>query len=180
MASEDIGNAGPRGLQLSIDSWYAYRRLGSPESELALAQAGLYLASVPKSKAVEVAFNAAKAYVRDNPSHAVPLRLRDALAALMDKLGHGKGYRDAHHEQAGYAARERYFPDEMPDVVFYKPTDRGIEGRIADCLAGLRERNGATPESAKSRAGPGERKNSRRQRRRLRVLRRGVDKRGSE
>ena len=144
MASEDIGNADPRGLQLAVDAWDAYRRLGSPEGELALAQAVLYLASVPKSNAVETAFNAAMAYVRANPSHPVPLRLCNAPTALMEKLGRGKGYRYAHDEQDAYAAGERYFPDEMPDTVFYKPTDRGIEGRIAERLASLRDRDQET------------------------------------
>lgn len=148
MASEDIGNADPRGLQLSMDAWDAYRRLGSPEGELALAQAVLYLASVPKSNAVETAFNAAMAYVRESPSHPVPLRFRNAPTALMEKLDHGKHYRYAHDEQDAYAAGERYFPDEMPDVVFYKPTDRGIEGRIADRLAGLRDRDQAMRSSS--------------------------------
>lgn len=150
MASEDIGNADPRGLQLSMDAWDAYRRLGSPEGELALAQAVLYLASVPKSNAVETAFNAAMAYVRESPSHPVPLRFRNAPTALMGKLGHGKHYRYAHDEQDAYAAGERYFPDEMPDVVFYKPTDRGIEGRIADRLAGLRDRDQAMRSSSET------------------------------
>ena len=148
MASEDIGNADPRGLQLSVDAWDAYRRLGSPEGELALAQAVLYLASVPKSNAVEAAFDAAMAYVRANPSHPVPLRFRNAPTALMEKLGHSKGYRYAHDEQDAYAAGERYFPDEMPDTVFYKPTDRGIEGRIAERLAGLRDRDHGTGSSS--------------------------------
>ena len=143
MASEDIGNADPRGLQLSMDAWDAYRRLGSPEGELALAQAVLYLASVPKSNAVEAAFNAAMAYVRESPSHPVPPRFRNAPTALMDKLGHGKGYRYAHDEKDAYAAGERYFPDEMPDMVFYEPTDRGIEGRIAARLADLKDRDRA-------------------------------------
>ena len=141
IASEDVGNADPRGLQLAVDAWEAYRRLGSPEGELALAQAVLYLASVPKSNAVETAFNAAMAYVRQNPSHPVPLRLRNAPTALMERLGHGKGYRYAHDEQDAYAAGERYFPDEMRDVVFYRPTDRGIEGRIAERLAELKARD---------------------------------------
>ncbi|MYA18011.1 MAG: replication-associated recombination protein A [Gammaproteobacteria bacterium] len=151
MASEDIGNADPRGLQLTVDAWDAYRRLGSPEGELALAQAVLYLASVPKSNAVETAFDAAMAYVRENPSHQVPLRLRNAPTALMDALDHGKGYRYAHDEQDAYAAGERYFPDEMPDVVFYRPTDRGIEGRIAERLADLKGRDRSARSSGEAR-----------------------------
>ena len=160
MASEDIGNADPRGLQLAVDAWDAYRRLGSPEGDLALAQAALYLASVPKSNAVEVAFDAAMAYVRGNPSHPVPLRLRNAPTGLMERLGHGKGYRYAHDEEDAYAAGERYFPDEMPDLVFYKPTDRGIEGRIADRLAGLRARDSGTGEPSEGSPGLGGRENS--------------------
>ena len=143
-----------------MDAWDAYRRLGSPEGELALAQAVLYLASVPKSNAVEVAFNAAMAYVRESPSHPVPLRFRNAPTALMEGLGHGKHYRYAHDEQDAYAAGERYFPDEMPDVVFYKPTNRGIEGRIADRLAALRDRDQATRPSSGTPARHGGRENS--------------------
>ena len=143
MASEDVGNADPRALPLAVDAWDAYRRLGSPEGELALAQAVLYLAAVPKSNAVEEAFISAMAYVKENPSHPVPLRLRNAPTRLMEGLGHAKGYRYAHDEEDAYAAGERYLPDEMPDVVFYRPTDRGIEGRIADRLATLRDRDAA-------------------------------------
>ena len=160
MASEDIGNADPRGLQLSVDAWDAYRRLGSPEGELALAQAVLYLASVPKSNAVETAFEAAMSYVRENPSYAVPLRFRNAPTRLMKNLGHGEDYRYAHDERDAYAAGERYFPDEMPDVVFYRPTDRGIEGRIANRLAGLRARNRSTGASAETARGPDAGENS--------------------
>ena len=141
MACEDIGIADPRALQLTVDAWDAYHRLGSPEGELALAEAVLYLASVPKSNAVEVAFNQAMAYVRKHPSHPVPLHLRNAPTPLMESLGHGKGYRYAHAEADAYAAGERYFPDEMPDEVFYKPTDRGLEARVAARLAALRERD---------------------------------------
>lgn len=141
MASEDIGNADPRALQLAVDAWDAYRRLGSPEGELAIAQAVLYLASVPKSNAVQTAFGKALDYVRANPSHPVPMRLRNAPTALMSKLGHGRGYRYAHAEQDAYAAGERYFPDEMPDVAFYEPTDRGLEAKIASRLRALRARD---------------------------------------
>ena len=110
MASEDIGNADPRALQLCVDAWDAYHRLGSPEGELALAQAVLYLASVPKSNAIETAFNRAMAYVREHPSDEVPLRLRNAPTRLAKQLDHGKGYRYAHAEDGAYAAGERYFP----------------------------------------------------------------------
>lgn len=143
MASEDVGNADPRALQLSVDAWDAFHRLGSPEGELALAQAVLYLASVPKSNAVQGAFGRAMAYVREHPSHPVPLRLRNAPTALTATLGHGKGYRYAHDEKGAYAAGERYFPDEMPDEVFYEPTDRGVEAKLATRLAALRAKDRA-------------------------------------
>ena len=146
MASEDIGNADPRALQLSVDAWDAYRRLGSPEGDLALAQAVLYLASAPKSNAVELAFGRAMAHVREHPSHPVPAHLRNAPTKLAAALGHGKGYRYAHAEEGAYAAGERYFPDEMPDEVFYEPTDRGLEAKIAARLAALRARDRATRE----------------------------------
>lgn len=141
IASEDIGNADPRGLQLALAAWDAYHRLGSPEGELALAQAVLYLACAPKSNAVEVALGRAMAYVREHPSLPVPLRLRNAPTPLVAALGHGEGYRYAHAEQGAYAAGERYFPDEMPDQMFYEPTERGLEGRIAERLRRLRERD---------------------------------------
>ena len=149
MASEDIGNADPRALQLAVDAWDAYHRLGSPEGDLALAQAVLYLASTPKSNATEVAFNAAMAYVREQPSWPVPARLRNAPTALMGALGHGKGYRYAHAEDGAYAAGERYFPDEMPDQGFYHPTDRGLEARIGERLAALRERDRAASDESR-------------------------------
>lgn len=139
MATEDVGNADPRALQLCMDAWDAYHRLGSPEGELALAQAVLYLASVPKSNAITEAFGKAMAYVRQHPAHPVPDRLRNAPTPLMASLGHGKGYRYAHAEQDAYAAGERYFPDEMRDEVFYQPTERGLEAKIAARLAALRE-----------------------------------------
>ena len=143
MASEDVGNADPRALQLCVDAWDAYHRLGSPEGELALAQAVIYLASVPKSNAIETAFNRAMAYVREHPSDAVPLRLRNAPTRLAKQLDHGKGYRYAHAEDGAYAAGERYFPDEVPDLTFYEPTDHGLESRIKARLAALAARDRA-------------------------------------
>ena len=143
IASEDIGNADPRALQLCVDAWDAYHRLGSPEGELALAQAVLYLASVPKSNAIETAFNKAMAYVREHPSDAVPLRLRNAPTRLAKQLDHGKGYRYAHAEDGAYAAGERYFPDDVPDLKFYEPTDHGLESRIKARLADLAARDRA-------------------------------------
>ena len=139
MATEDIGTADPRALQLALAAWDAYHRLGSPEGELALAQAVVYLASLPKSNAVEVALNAAREFVATHPSYPVPARFRNAPTGLARQLGHGKGYRYAHDEPDAYAAGERYLPDEMEDVSFYRPSKRGIEGRIADRLATLRD-----------------------------------------
>jgi len=141
IASEDIGNADPRALSLCIDAWETQRRLGSPEGELALAQAAVYLASVPKSNAVYRAFNAAMADVREHGSLPVPERLRNAPTALMKKLGHGRGYRYAHDEADGYAAGEHYFPDEMAARRYYAPLERGLEIRIADRLRRLRDQD---------------------------------------
>ena len=146
MASEDIGNADPRGLQLAMDAWDAYRRLGSPEGELALAQAVVYLASVPKSNAVYAAFNAARDFVRTHPGYPVPARLRNAPTRLARELGHGEGYRYAHDEADAYAAGERYLPDEMEEEVrFYEPPDRGLERRVRERLAILRARDRDAP-----------------------------------
>lgn len=138
MASEDIGNADPRALQLSLDAWDTFQRLGSPEGELALAQAVVYLASVPKSNAVYEAFGAVKGYVDTHPSYDVPLRFRNSPTGLSKELGHGKGYRYDHSEPGAYAAGERYFPDEMEDIQFYQPRGRGLEKKIANRLAKLR------------------------------------------
>ena len=138
MASEDIGNADPRGLQLTMAAWEAYERLGSPEGELALAQAVLYLASVPKSNAAYVAFTNAMDYVRNTASYEVPMHLRNAPTRLAKNLGHGKGYRYAHDESEAYAAGESYWPDDMAPQNFYQPTDRGLEAKIRERLARLR------------------------------------------
>ena len=141
MASEDIGNADPRGLQIALAAWDAYLRLGSPEGELAIAQAVLYLACVPKSNAVYTAFSAASADVASGASYDVPLRFRNAPTRLMKELGHGAGYRYAHDEADAFAAGENYFPDEMPPAVYYHPAPRGLEQRIAEHLKRLRSEN---------------------------------------
>jgi putative ATPase len=141
MASEDIGNADPRGLQIALAAWDAYLRLGSPEGELAIAQAVLYLACVPKSNAVYTAFSAASADVASGASYDVPLRFRNAPTRLMKELGYGAGYRYAHDEAEAFAAGENYFPDEMPPAVYYHPAPRGLEQRIADHLKRLRSEN---------------------------------------
>ena len=138
MATEDIGTADPRALQLALAAWDAYHRLGSPEGELALAQAVVYLACLPKSNAVTEAYRKAREFVATHPSYPVPARFRNAPTRLMAELGHGKGYRYAHDEPDAYAAGERYLPDEMEDVRFYRPTKRGLEGKIAERLATLR------------------------------------------
>jgi putative ATPase len=138
MASEDIGLADPRALQLTLDAWHTYERLGSPEGELALAQALVYLAVAAKSNAVYTAFAEARADVERYGSLEVPLRFRNAPTRLMKELGHGSGYRYAHDEPQAYAAGERYLPDEMPDRRYYHPTPRGLEQRIGEALQRLR------------------------------------------
>ena len=139
MAWEDIGLADPRAIQLTNDAAQTYERLGSPEGELALAQAVIYLACAPKSNAGYVAYNAARAWVVKDGSREVPLHLRNAPTKLMKQLDYGKDYRYAHNEADGYAAGENYFPEGMPEVSFYQPTGRGLEGKIAEKLAYLRE-----------------------------------------
>ena len=143
IASEDVGNADPRALTLCIDAWETQRRLGSPEGELALGQAALYMACVPKSNAVYSAFTAAMNDARSLGSLPVPEHLRNAPTALMKELGHGEGYRYAHDEAEGYAAGERYFPDEMGDKRYYAPPDHGLETRINERLRRLRELDSA-------------------------------------
>ena len=137
MAWEDIGLADPRAIQLTQDAAQTYERLGSPEGELALAQAVIYLAVAAKSNAGYVAYNAARAFVAQDGSREVPLHLRNAPTKLMKQLDYGKGYRYAHDEAGGYAAGENYFPENMPEVSFYQPTDRGLEAKIAEKLARL-------------------------------------------
>ena len=139
MASEDIGNADPRGLQLALDAWEVQERLGSPEGELAIAQAVVYLASAPKSNAVYKAFNQAMAAAKSSGSLDVPLHLRNAPTKLMKQLDYGKEYRYAHDEPEGYAAGESYFPDAMKHQYYYQPVDRGLEQKIAARLQYLRE-----------------------------------------
>ncbi len=139
MASEDIGNADPRALELTMNAWDAQERLGSPEGELALAQAIVYLACAPKSNAVYVAYGQARQDARDYGSLDVPLHLRNAPTRLMKELGYGHRYRYAHDEPEGYAAGECYFPEEMPERRYYRPVPRGLEIKIAEKLAHLRD-----------------------------------------
>ncbi|MBL8331935.1 MAG: replication-associated recombination protein A [Rubrivivax sp.] len=138
MACEDIGLADPRALRLALDAAEVYERLGSPEGELALAEAVVYLAVAPKSNAVYSAWGAVRAAVKADGSRPVPERLRNAPTRLMKQLGHGQGYRYAHDEAGGYAAGETYLPDGVPMRRFYEPVARGLEARIADRLAELR------------------------------------------
>ncbi len=138
MAVEDIGLADPRALRLALDACETFERLGSPEGELALAQAALYLACAPKSNAAYVAYNAAREFVAKDPTRPVPLHLRNAPTRLMKELEFGKAYRYAHDETEAYAAGEDYFPEGMPSVSFYEPTPRGLEGKIGEKLAHLR------------------------------------------
>ena len=141
MASEDIGLADPRALQLTLDAVATYERLGTPEGELALAQAVIYLACAAKSNAVYVAYGAARAFVAEDGSRPVPLHLRNAPTRLMKNLGYGKDYRYAHDEEDAYAAGESYLPDGMARPDWYRPTDRGLEARIAERLAELKHRD---------------------------------------
>ena len=139
MAWEDIGLADPRAIQLTLDASQTYERLGSPEGELALAQAVIYMAVAAKSNAGYVAYNAARAHVSQDGSRPVPLHLRNAPTKLMKQLDYGRDYRYAHNEEDGYAAGENYFPEGMPAVSFYQPTERGLEAKIAGKMAHLRE-----------------------------------------
>jgi putative ATPase len=138
MAIEDVGLADPRALRLALDATETYERLGSPEGELAIAAAVVYLACAAKSNAIYVAYNAARAFVADDESRPVPVHLRNAPTRLMQELGYGKAYRYAHDEPHAYAAGETYFPEGMPEVEWYAPTDRGLEAKIAEKLAWLR------------------------------------------
>jgi putative ATPase len=141
MASEDIGNADPRALTLCLEACAVYERLGSPEGELAIAQAIVFMACAAKSNAVYTAYNAAAADAAGLGSLEVPLHLRNAPTRLMKEIGYGKGYRYAHDEPGGYAAGERYFPDDMPDRRYYVPVPRGLEIKIGEALNARRERD---------------------------------------
>jgi len=138
MASEDIGNADPRALSLALNAWDVQERLGSPEGELAIAQAVVYLACAAKSNAVYTALGAAMDDAKKQGSLEVPLHLRNAPTRLMKNLGYAKGYRYAHDEAEGYAAGENYFPDQLGKRQYYFPTDQGLEGKIAERLAYLK------------------------------------------
>jgi putative ATPase len=139
MATEDIGNADPRALQLALDAWNVYERLGSPEGELAIAQAVLYLASTAKSNASYRAYGAATEFVRQTGNLEVPVHLRNAPTGFMKDLGYGEAYRYDHDENDGLAAGQTYFPDSAGEQRFYEPVERGLEKQIAEKLAAIRK-----------------------------------------
>ena len=139
MAVEDIGLADPRALRLALDACEVYERLGTPEGELALAEAAVYLACTAKSNAVYMAYNDARRFIREDRSRPVPEHLRNAPTKLMKEMGFGKEYRYAHDEPEAYAAGENYFPEGMPPTKWYEPTGRGLEAKIAERLKHLRE-----------------------------------------
>ena len=145
MASEDIGNADPRALGLTLDAWQAYERLGSPEGELALAQAAAYLASIPKSNAVYQAWKRVTAQAKAGPDYAVPLHLRNAPTRLHKAFGYGEEYRYAHDEPEHFSAGENYFPPELKDAHYYQPAEQGFERRIRNRLRHLYELNRQSP-----------------------------------
>jgi putative ATPase len=141
MASEDIGLADPRALTIALEAWQAYERLGSPEGELAIAEAVVYMAVAAKSNAIYAAYGAVQADVERYGTLDVPMQLRNAPTKLMKELGYGSGYRYAHDEPGAFAAGERYLPEGLPDRRYYEPAPRGLELRIGEALARLRERN---------------------------------------
>jgi len=152
MASEDIGLADPRALRLALDAAEVYERLGSPEGELALAQAVVYLAMAPKSNAVYTAYKAARAHIAADGTRPVPLHLRNAPTRLMKDLDYGRDYRYAHDEPGGFAAGESYWPPDMPIPRFYQPVPRGLELRIGEKLEELRRLNAAAQSARESEA----------------------------
>ncbi|MFT7130963.1 MAG: putative ATPase [Gammaproteobacteria bacterium] len=138
MASEDIGNADPRALEIALNAWSVQERLGSPEGELAIAQAVIYLSSAPKSNAVYSAYNAVMADIKEQPSYEVPDHLRNAPTNLMKDMGYGGEYRYAHDEEEAYAAGENYLPEPIRVSRYYDPVDRGLEKKIGEKLDYLR------------------------------------------
>ncbi len=145
MASEDIGNADPRALRICLDAWDVQERLGSPEGELALAQAVTYLAAAPKSNAVYSAFNALRRRITSDPSYEVPMHLRNAPSKMMKTQGFGQGYRYAHDEPDAYAAGESYLPEALANEQFYRPVERGLEKKIAEKMRYLRQLDAQSP-----------------------------------
>ena len=138
IASEDVGNADPRALQITINAWDIYERLGDKEGNRAIAQAAVFCACAPKSNAVYSAFNQAMMAAKDTSGFEVPVHLRNATTKLMQELGHGKDYRYAHNEPDGFSKGQTYFPEEMGEQIYYEPTDRGLEIKIKEKLKQLR------------------------------------------
>ncbi|MFQ3187160.1 MAG: putative ATPase [Marinomonas primoryensis] len=145
IASEDIGNADPRALQIGLNAWDVFERVGPGEGNRAIAQAAVYMASAPKSNAVYQAFNQAMSDVAAQPSYDVPVHLRNAPTSLAKSMGHGDEYRYAHNEEHAYAAGENYMPEELANMRYYQPTDRGLEKKINDKLAWLSELDDQSP-----------------------------------
>ncbi len=146
IASEDIGNADPRALEIALNAWDAFVRLGPAEGERAIAHAVVYCSCAPKSNSVYMAFNAAKKLVTETASYEVPYHLRNAPTKLMDNLGYGAEYRYAHNEEGAYAAGENYFPEELKDVIFYQPGERGLETKIKARLEYLKNLDATSTE----------------------------------
>ena len=149
MAVEDVGLADPRALRISLDACETYERLGSPEGELALAEAVIYLACTAKSNATYLAYQEARAFIAKDGTRPVPLHIRNAPTRLMKDLGYGKDYRYAHDEEGAYAAGENYFPEGMPAVEWYRPTERGLEASIREKLQELRSRDESSDKKRK-------------------------------
>ena len=145
IASEDIGNADPRALQIGLNAWDVFERVGPSEGNRAIAQAAVYMACAPKSNAVYKAFNQAMSDVAAQPSYEVPVHLRNAPTSLAKSMGHGDEYRYAHNEEHAYAAGENYMPEELADMRYYQPTDRGLEKKINDKLAWLSDLDNQSP-----------------------------------
>ncbi len=153
MASEEVGNADPRALQVATSAALAYERLGSPEGDLALAQAAVYIAVAPKSNAVYTAWKAARAFVAQDSTREVPMHLRNAPTALLAAIGAHEGYRYAHDEPDAFAAGEHYFPMDVPEQLWYQPRERGLEIRIGEKLRHLQGLNEAARSAGTARAG---------------------------
>ena len=134
IATEDIGNADPRAMQVALNAWDIYQRVGPSEGERAIAQATIYLASAAKSNAVYMAFNQAKKDAMEDPNYPVPEHLRNAPTKLMKELGYGDGYRYAHNEAGAFAAGENYFPEQIKQRQYYFPSDRGLEKQLGEKL----------------------------------------------
>ncbi|MBA6415475.1 replication-associated recombination protein A [Colwellia sp. 6M3] len=141
IASEDIGNADPRAMQLAINAWDTFQRVGPSEGERAIAQATVYMALAPKSNAVYMAFSQAKALAKETSDLDVPLHLKNSTSAITKELGHGEEYRYAHNEVGGFAAGENYFPEEIAQTTLYQPTDRGLEKQLREKLNYLNQLN---------------------------------------